>query len=482
MKRIILTLLAALMLAATPAAAQTTAGHDAKMAWWRGAHFGMFIHWRPYAQWGGFYNGYMQRLGGTEWIMNRCKIPVAEYKAKAAEFNPVNFDADAVARMARDAGMKYLVITSKHHDGFAMFQSDASPFNIVDHTPYKRDVVDQLVKACKKYGLKFGVYYSQMQDWTNGGGTALKPSSLGWPNPEADKVDAYTQAHKGSWDPAQQVRTYDEYFEQIAYPQIRELLTRHGSDIHVLFWDTPQHMKEAYAEKIMDLLKDYPHIITNDRLIRRNARFTGDYKTPEQTIPTEKQLDGCDWETSMTISSSWGHQKRGTSWKSARTLITNLIDIVSKGGNFLLNIAPDETGAIPQPNIKRLAAVGSWMDKYSDAIYGTERASVGRPHWGYCSQKFTPDGKTKVYLYVMDWPEDGELLFRIYENATAARLLDSGKSLDFENTHDGIYLKVPAEAPDDIASVIELEFDHALPRMERKSMNNKNFEIVDEKR
>lgn len=460
-------------------APRMTKEQNKKMAWWRDAHFGMFIHWGPYAQWGGVYNDYLQRVGGTEWIMNRCKIPVAEYQAKAKEFNPVDFDADAVVKMARDAGMKYLVFTTKHHDGFAMFQSDASPFNIVDFTPYKRDVVADLVKACEKYGLKFGIYYSQLQDWNNGGTTGRRTMDQGWPNPEAAKIDAYTKEHNGSWDPAQQMRTYDEYFDEIAIAQLRELLTRHGKDIHMIFWDTPSLMKEEYAAKVADLLKEYPHIITNDRLIRGNENYTGDYKTPEQAIPTVKQLDGCDWETNMTLSDSWGHKKRGVCWKTPRTLITNLIDIVSKGGNFLLNIAPDETGAIPPQNVTRLAEVGKWMDKYGESIYGTERMRVKKPDWGYCTQKILPEGRTKVYIQVIDWPEDGNLLFRIYENAVSARLLDSGKPVQFKNTHDGIYLTLPKEAPDEIASVIELEFDKKLPRLKRVPMNTKNFEIVD---
>ncbi|WP_342990191.1 MULTISPECIES: alpha-L-fucosidase [Bacteroides] len=479
MKNILLLLLT-LTLSAPNLLAQTKEQNQ-KMKWWREARFGMFIHWGPYSILGGVYNDYLQRVGGTEWIMNRCKIPVKEYRDITRTFNPVKYNAEAWVKMAKDAGMKYIVITAKHHDGFAMFKSEASNYNIVDFTPYKKDVLDALAKACRKHGMKLGFYYSQIQDWNNPGGTTgRRPMSQGWPNPKAEEIDAYTLAHRGSWDPLQQTATREEYFERVAIPQIKELLTNYG-DIAVFFWDTPSEMTEEYAEKISALFKDYPHIITNDRLIRDSEKYTGDYKTPEQTIPTVKQLDGTDWETCMTLNDSWGYKKRGNVWKTSRTLILSLIDIASKGGNFLLNIAPDGEGAIPEINYRRLKDVGDWMKKYSESIYGTERVKVKEPQWGRCTQKFV-GGKTYVYLHVIDWPEDGKLLFRVYENASSATLLHNGEALKFKNTHDGIYLDLPQEAPDAYVSVIKLVYDKQLPKVKIKPMNTKNYEIVDENR
>lgn len=244
---------------------------------------------------------------------------------------------------------------------------------------------------------------SQIQDWNNPGGTTgRRPMSQGWPNLDAEKIDAYTLAHNGSWDPLQQTRTREEYFDQLAIPQIKELLENYG-DVAVIFWDTPSGMTEEHAKKIADVLKNYPHVITNDRLIRGSERYTGDYKTPEQKVPGAKELDGTDWETCMTLNDSWGYKKRGTVWKTSRTLILNLIDIVSKGGNYLLNIAPDGEGDIPKENIKRLKDVGDWMKKYGKSIYGTERCKIQQPAWGYCTQKVVGK-KTYVYLYVVDWP------------------------------------------------------------------------------
>lgn len=219
------------------------------MKWWREARFGMFVHWGPYSLLGGVYNGYLQRVGGTEWIMNRCKIPVKEYQDITRTFNPVKFDPEALVRIAKEAGMKYLVITAKHHDGFAMFKSQASKYNIVDFTPYGKDVLDTLAKACRKQGIKLGFYYSQIQDWNNPGGTTgRRPMSQGWPHPKAEEIDAYTLAHQGSWDPLQQTATRKEYFDRVAIPQIKELLTNYG-DIAVFFWDTPSEMTEEYAGK-----------------------------------------------------------------------------------------------------------------------------------------------------------------------------------------------------------------------------------------
>ena len=477
MKKLLLLLLT-LTLSLQGSLAQTTE-QDRKMKWWREARFGMFIHWGPYSILGGVYNDYLQRLGGTEWIMNRCKIPVKEYRAITRTFNPVKYDAEAWVKMAKDAGMKYLVITTKHHDGFAMFKSNASRYNIVDFTPYGKDILDALAKACRKHDMKLGFYYSQIQDWNNPGGTThRRPMSQGWPNPKAEEIDAYTLAHNGSWDPLQQTATLEEYFDNVAIPQIKELLTNYG-DIAVFFWDTPSGMPEKYAQKISDLFKEHPHIITNDRLIRGHEKYTGDYKTPEQTIPTLKQLDGTDWETCMTLNDSWGYKKRGCTWKTSRTLILNLIDIVSKGGNYLLNIAPDGEGSIPEINYRRLKDIGNWMKKYGESIYGTERVQTDEPKWGRCTQKIAGN-RTYVYLHVIDWPEDGQLLFRLYEDAASATLLHNGHPLKFKNTHDGIYIDLPKEAPDQYASVIKLEFNKKLPQIKIKPMNTTNYEIVDE--
>ncbi len=194
-------------------------------------------------------------------------------------------------------------------------------------------------------------------------------------------------AHNGSWDPLQQTATLEEYFDNVAIPQIKELLTNYG-DIAVFFGIPHPECPRNMPKKISNLFKDHPHIITNDRLIRGNEKYTGDYKTPEQTIPTLKQLDGTDWETCMTLNDSWGYKKARLHMENISHIdFLNLINIVSKGGNYLLNIAPDGEGSIPEINYRRLKDIGNWMKKYGESIYGTERVQTDEPKWGRCTQK-----------------------------------------------------------------------------------------------
>src|SRR6187549_1503727 len=377
-----------------------TSSTDDRMAWWREARFGMFIHWGVYAVPAGIYKGQkINRIG--EWIMNRGKIPVAEYQQFAKEFNPVKYDPEAWVKMAKDAGMKYIVITSKHHDGFALFDSKASKWDMVDATPYGKDLLKPLAEACRKYGVKLGFYYSHAQDWNNpGGAAARKVASEGWANPDSAKIDAYTEANSGHWDPEQTKKTMAQYIDDVAVPQVKELLTNYG-DVAVLWWDTPTGMTDEYAEKLKALLKLQPQIITNDRLKRPN--YPGDYKTPEQRIPNLSELDGKDWETCMTMNETWGFKSYANNWKSTETLVRNLIDIASKGGNYLLNVGPKPDGTFPKESVQALKEMGDWMKVNSEAIYATKASPLEPLSWGRCTKKTTRNGTT-LYLTVFDWP------------------------------------------------------------------------------
>lgn len=440
------------MLSVQAAKAQDTLTRDARMAWWRAARFGMFIHWGDYASWAGVYKGHEVKHGG-EWIMNRGKIPVAEYQAHARSFDPVRYDPDSWVRMAKEAGMKYIVITAKHHDGFAMFKSDASKWNIVDATVYHKDVLKPLAEACRKYGIKLGFYYSQAQDWNNpGGAVARKPATDGWDNPDSARIDAYTAAHSGHWDPYQTTRTMAGYMDSVAVPQVRELLTHYGK-VAVLWWDTPTGMTDAFAQKLQDLLKLQPGIITNDRLKRPD--FSGDYATPEQHIPASA-MDGKDFEVCMTMNGTWGYKSYDDHWKSVKTLVRNLIDIASKGGNYLLNVGPKADGTFPQPSIDILHGMGQWMKKNSEAIYATQRSPLGPLPWGRCTSK-ADHGNTILYLSVFDWPSSGKLLVPgLHAQVVSCSLLDGGKMLKSDAAADGLEVTLPAQAPDSIASVIKL--------------------------
>ncbi|QKJ31716.1 alpha-L-fucosidase [Mucilaginibacter mali] len=454
MKKLLMAFIALACLAQT-VSAQKTLTRDERMKWWREARFGMFIHWGDYAQWAGMYHGHEVGRGG-EWIMNRGKIPVAEYQAEAKKFNPVNYNPDEWVRMAKDAGMKYIVITAKHHDGFAMFKSNASKWNIADATPYGKDVLKPLAAACKKYGIKLGFYYSQAQDWNNpGGAVARKVTSEGWANPDSAKIDAYTAAHNGHWDPYQTTKTMGEYIDQVAVPQVKELLTNYG-EVAVLWWDTPTGMTDEYANKLNDVLKLQPNIITNDRLKRPN--FPGDTKTPEQKIPTQAELDGMDWETCMTMNGTWGYKSYDHKWKTPETLIHNLCDIASKGGNYLLNVGPDGMGDFPKESVESLKAMGAWMKVNSEAIYATKSSPLKPLDWGRCTRK-EDGGNTTLYFSVFNWPKDGKLSIPGLKNQViSAKMLDGGAALKTTTSADALTINVPAKAPDAIASVIKVTF------------------------
>ena len=414
---------------ADPYADETPAQRDARMKWWREARFGMFIHWGVYSVPAGTYKG-KQIAGIGEWIMNRGKIPVAEYRQFAKQFNPVKFNADQWAGIAKDAGMKYMIITSKHHDGFAMFDSKASPWNIVSATPFGRDPLKELAAACQKQGIKLGFYYSQAQDWNNPGGAASG----------------------GHWDKAQD-GDMDKYIANVAMPQVREILTNYGP-IAVLWWDTPVGMNKQRAEMLLPLLKLQPGIIHNNRL---GGGYRGDTETPEQFIPATG-YPGRDWETCMTMNGTWGYKSYDNNWKSPETLIRNLVDIASKGGNYLLNVGPTSEGLIPEPSVERLREVGKWMKLNGEAIYGTTASPFKRLPWGRATKK-VQDGTTVLYLHVFNWPEDGKLKVPGLNSDVAKAYLLSGpgkRALKTQRAASDVIISVPQAAPDNIASVVVL--------------------------
>lgn len=452
MKKTIITL-AVILLLLQGVIAQTALTKDQRMQWWREARFGMFIHWGVYSVPAGIWDG--RQIGGIgEWIMNRAKIPVADYQRMAKQFNPVKYDPDAWVRMAKDAGMKYIVITSKHHDGFALFETKASKWNVVDATVYGKDLLKPLAEACKKYGIKLGFYYSQAQDWNNPGGAASrKITKEGWANPDSVIIDAYTKEHKGHWDPAQEKKTFDEYIDGVAAPQVKELLTNYG-ELAVLWWDTPTNMTDDAATKLQSLLSLQPQIITNDRLKRPN--FPGDHKTPEQKIPNLADLDGTDWETCMTMNGTWGYKSYDHNYKSPETLIRNLIDIASKGGNFLLNVGPTDLGEFPQESIDLLSRMGQWMKVNGEAVYGTKASPWGLFDWGRCTKKETQNG-TILYFSVFNWPANGKLMIPGLKNGvSSATVLATGAKLRTAGSGMGLEIILPVKAPDPIASVIKV--------------------------
>ncbi len=415
---------------ADPSANEDPAQRDARMAWWRDAKFGMFIHWGVYAVPAGTYEGKPIK-GIGEWIMRRAEIPVATYRGYAKDFNPVKYQPEEWAKLARDAGMRYMVITSKHHDGFALFPSEVTGWDVADATPYGKDLIGPLAEAAREEGLKFGLYYSQAQDWTHpGGAKAGMKEGQGW-----------DEAHKGS---------FNEYLKTIAVPQTREILTRYQPD--VLWWDTPTWMTPERAEPLAALLELRPGIVTNNRL---GGGYTGETDTAELYIAATV-IKGRDWETCMTMNGTWGFKSYDHNWKSTETLIRNLVDIVSKGGNYLLNIGPTKEGEIPQASIDRLHEIGKWMKVNGGAIYGTHASVFPKLDWGRCTTK--PDGDhTLLYLHVFDWPKDGRLVVPgLVSKVESARLLDGGKELETQVSGNSVTVLLPEAAPDPISSTVVL--------------------------
>src|ERR1022692_3252404 len=415
--------------------------HDQRMKWWRAARFGMFIHWGVYSVPAGVWNGTRVTSSGAERIMNRGRIPVADYQQFTAEFNPVKFNAEEWVKIAKNAGMKYIVITAKHHDGFAMFHSQADPFNIYDATPFKRDPLKELAEACKKEGIKLGFYYSQAQDWNHPGGAAAG-SRTGQP-----VVD-----RQNHWDAAQQ-GSMDAYIDQVAVRQLKEILSNYG-DVAELWFDTPVGMNTERSEKILPLLKLQPKMVVNNRLDSKKS--TGDFSTPEQTIPATG-IPGKDWEACMTMNRTWGFRSYDHDWKPTETLIHNLVDIASKGGNYRLKVGPTSEGVIPDPSVERLREVGAWMKANGEAIYGTTASPFEPLAWGRCTKKLARSSAT-LYLHVYDWPNDGRLVVPGLKNkVTSASLLANGKKLKTSVTDAGVVVEVPAAAPDKISSTVVLK-------------------------
>jgi len=435
---------------AKPPKLETKQQRDKRMAWWRQARFGMFIHWGLYAVPAGQWKG-EQIPGIGEWIMNNAQIPISEYEQLTKQFNPVKFNANQWVRIAKNAGMKYIVITSKHHDGFCLWDSKVTDYDIIDATPFKRDILDELAKACQKHGIRFCFYHSIM-DWHH-------------PDAQGPHYPTYNTGRKKN-------PNFPRYVENYLKPQVRELIINYGP-LGVLWFDGEwiPEWNEQFGTDMYNFVRGLqPDIIINNRVGRgregmegmtKEGYFGGDFGTPEQEIPATG-LPGVDWETCMTMNDTWGYKKKDHNWKSTEELLHNLVDIVSKGGNYLLNVGPTAEGLIPQPSVAHLQAMGKWLKVNGESIYGTSASPFRKLDWGRCTKKHLADGVTRLYLHVFDWPTDGKLTLGGLDNKVLkAFLLADRKESPLPIIHqcNDITIQVPSEAPDSIISVIALDIE-----------------------
>ncbi len=400
---------------------QRSSGGESRGQWFSDSKFAMFIHWGPYSEAGGRWRN-RTYYGISEWLMYSARISVKDYERLARRLNPVDFSAEEWVDLAKAAGMKYIIITAKHHDGFAMFKSKASAYNIVDATPFGRDPLKELADACQKAGLGLGFYYSQFQDWH-----------------ERDAA-GNTWEFKAPGD-------FEKYLRTKAMPQIEELLTGYGP-VALIWFDTPGSISREASQELADMVhRLQPECLVNSRI----GNGLGDYVSlGDQEIPLTAP-DGL-WETIDTHNDTWGFAHADHHWKSPHELISRLVRSASLGGNYMLNVGPTGRGVIPEESAAILREVGKWIGRNSEAIYGTRRSPVGRQAWGCCTAR---DGA--LYLHVLDWPRSGELWVPgLKATVKKASFLTTGKQLTFSRKGDHLRIAIPSAPPDQPATVIKL--------------------------
>jgi alpha-L-fucosidase len=430
-------------LAVCSLAGAQTLSQDSRMQWFREAKFGLFIHWGLYAIPAGEWKG--QAIPGIgEWIMNRAKIPVKEYEGLAAQFNPVKFNADEWVKLAEDAGMKYIVITSKHHDGFAMYGSKASSYNIVDATPFQRDALKELAAACARRKIRLGFYYSQAQDWhePNGAGNS-------WDFGPDDKKD------------------FDQYLRSKAEPQVRELLTGYGP-VCLIWFDTPFLMNNERSQRFIDMLRQLqPATLIDGRL-----GSAGDYRSMGDNAIPNSVVEG-HWEVPATLNRTWGYKKDDNEWKTPEDLTFKLVDIVSKGGNYLLNVGPTAEGVIPQPSQTNLRAVGQWLKINGEAIYGAGPTPFGDELGAPDKTRTDKNGKPvfvpatawrctakpgRLYIHLFQWPGAAFELNGLKDKVMKAYLLSNRRgALKVTQVGGKLTVALPRQPADRLATVLALE-------------------------
>jgi alpha-L-fucosidase len=415
-------------------APEAAAGNDARndrLAWFLEARFGMFIHWGPYSELAGEWKGQRVEVGrNAEWIMKFLKIPAAEYREMARQFHPVKFDAEAWVRLAQATGMRYLVVTAKHHDGFAMYHSKVSPYNIVDWTPFQRDPLKELSEACARAGIRFCVYYSHREDW--------------------DDPDGYGN----DWDYVPEKQDFEAYLERKSKPQLRELLTHYGP-VGLVWFDRGLYTPEQAQDFVQIVRGIQPACLINGRVGSYEHELMGDYQNMNDNGMPAGGIEE-DWETPQTLNETWGYSRFDTKWKKPEDIVRRLVEIVSKGGNYLLNIGPRGDGTIPEASVAILEKVGEWMQSNSESIYGAKASPFAGFPWGFCTVK-----ENMLYLHVFKRPADSTLeLPGLRSQVKKVSLLtDSGKILESSRQGSSVRISLPSIPADAINTVVAVELD-----------------------
>jgi len=418
------------------------------MQWWRDARFGMFIHWGPYSSYGGEYKGSTYR-GYSEHIMLGLKLMPEEYRREFSEkFDPVNFDADGWVRVAKATGMKYMVITAKHHDGFALFHSDAYPYDI-RLSKYKGDPIKELADACRRQGMRFGFYYSQANDWEH-------PDASGrqW-SKDPNDVDYVAEGggNQACWDAHPEVLPrLQKYVNEKAIPQITELIEKYKPDL--MWFDTPGHLPASLNARIGKAVRALdPTIVINGRLGADPE--IKDYENTADCAAFFLPHYDYDWEAIPTTNESYAYKVSDNLHKPPIHFVRLLASAAARGGNVLMNIGPKGDGTIDERDLRILRAVGAWADVHSESIYGTQKSPIARQCWGEVTRK-----GDILYLHVFKWPIGGTLMVGgLGADVKHAYLLGDPKRADLatEKVGDDLSITIPADPPDTMDSVIVLE-------------------------
>ena len=421
--------------------------------WFRDAKFGAFIHFGVYSSLEGQYEGRGEQHRYAEWIQFSARIPSSEYRQIAARFNPVDFDADQWADVFKAGGVRYVVITAKHHEGFAMFKSEASPYNIVDGTEFKRDVIKELNEACHRRGIKFGVYYSHAQDWDEPDAPYLNPRS---------KLKNFHPELPADFEP-----DFERYLEKKSLPQVEELVKNY--DLDLIWFDTPVGMSYDLAKKFSDLVRKYrPDCLINSRIIYRGKGkieqdkldlfdyvSIGDKEVPDRKLPLY-------FESPDSVSSSFGYKTHGEHhYHTAPELIERLVHTVCAGGNYLLNNGPMGNGRLDPEAVRLYGVLGQWLEVNGASIYATRPNPFDfKPEGGDFS--LSKSGRT-LYLHLLTWPADHQVIVPgLTQNITGVSYLASDDPIDYQLDEEGLRITLPDHPIDALNTVIAVELAEPL--------------------